>query len=436
MLNMKVQVSQMKKKKTLKGFGLAVLSLVLILSALKVYADTIGSQTAESPKNGQLNLYYGLKSYESFLKLLEPSGDAKVKPINEVSTMAFHWGEVNLDPLTQKLRLQNKMPLGYDTPLSLAAENSVKTYISFYMVSGYDQLFGSSSQTGSTGVAASSTTGTSESAVPAIDKTITDAPAQWFNDQLEAVFLKKVQVSGIVIDFEGLPKSQQENYLKFLETLQPMLKARDLELWVAVQPNAVTDYNRLLKTVDRAILMFHDYEAKKLTVNRVENRVLTPLVPLNKLEADLAVVKKTIKNPKDLEKLSLQLNMATVQWKVKDKKLLNAEKTGVYAYPYRPEYSTLIQKWQSLQKGGKTIEVGYMKAEASPYLYFYDEQDKTYNTIFYENEQSIAAKTELAKKYGISHFSVWRLGNIPSESSLGLDLQKTIQNLGVSSASK
>lgn len=422
----------MKHKNSIKSIGLALVGVVLILSAIKVYADTLSNQETQNAKNGQLNLYYGLKSYDSFQKLLQPSADSNTKAIENVSTMAFHWAEVNLEPLTQKIRLQNKMPLGYETPLRLATENSVKTYISFYMASGYDQLFGSSSQTGSTGVAASSTTANAvspQASIP-IDKTITDNPALWFNGQLESVFLKKVSVSGIVIDFESIPKNQQENYLKFLETLQPMLKAQNMELWVAIQPNAVTDYNRLLKTVDRAILMFHDYEAKKLTVNRVENRVLTPLVPLNKLEADLATVKKSIKNPKDLEKLSLQLNMATVQWKVKDKKLLNVEKTGVYAYPYRPEYSTLIQKWQSLVTAVKPVEVGYMKAEASPYLYFYDETDQTYNTVFYENEQSLTAKIELARKYGIEHFSVWRLGNIPAEPKLGLNLEKIILDLG------
>lgn len=415
----------MKKRNPLKQIGLLLIGAVIALSAIKVYADSLNQSTAQ--KNDKLNLYYGLKSYESFNNLLKENPE---RDMDAVSTMAFHWGEVNIDPLTQQIRLQNKMPLGYETPLQVARENSVNTYLSFYMVSGYDQLFGSSSQTVSTGVAASSTTSAVEASPKPKDEMTAKTAAVWFMDQLEAVFLEKADFNGIIIDFEALPKAQQANYLQFLEALKPLLEAKDMKLWVAVAPNTVVDNNRLLKTVDRAILMYHDYEAKKLTVSRVENKVLTPLVPISKIEQDLKTLTKSIKDPKALDKLSLQLNMATVQWKVKDKKLLNVEKAGVYAYPYRPEYSTLIAKWQSLKAAKKTVEVGYMKAEESPYLYFYDEVDKTYNTIFYENEASITAKMNLAKKYGINHFSVWRLGNIPAEPLLGLDLNKVIMDIG------
>lgn len=360
-----------------------------------------------------LNLYYGLKSYEQFNSLLIPVQDSSGKesiPLDKVGSMSFHWGDVSYNGTTKSLKYANNVPKGYEEPLKISAEHGVETYYSIFMNTGFDQLFGLAPTEG-------------ESGEPQA------AAANWLMNQVDKSFLSKSKVTGIVIDFESLPKNHQLNYLDFLKAFDKLAEAKGLKLWVAVAPGTVADYNQLLSTVDRVVLMLHDYEAKKLTVSRVGTKVITPLVPISKLERDISAVVGSIKDKKQLTKLSLQFNMASAQWKLKDGKLQNTDSTGTSALPYRPEYSTMIAKWQSLIKAKNPVEAGYSDVDQSPYLYYLDPSDNSYSTISYENVKSIDAKVKLAKKYGITHFSVWRLGNIPKESSLGMDILNYVLSL-------
>lgn len=396
------------KKKVAALILLAVLGSLGLMSGL---ADAV--MPAPKTNADTLNLYYGLKSYEQFNSLLVPIKDGSGKeviPLDKVGSMAFHWGEVSFNATTKSLRYANNVPKGYEEPLKISAEHGVETYYSVFMNTGFDQLFTLAPAEGQ-------------------DQAAQSASANWLMNQLDKQFLSKSTVTGIVIDFEALPKAHQQNYLDFLTAFDALAQTKGLKLWVAVAPGTVADYNQLLGTVDRVVLMLHDYEAKKLSVSRVGTKVMTPLVPISKLERDISAVVGSIKDKKQLEKLSLQFNMASAQWKLKDGKLMNADSTGTYALPYRPEYSTLIGKWQSLLKAKTPLEAGYSEVDQSPYLHYLDPTDNSYNTISYENVKSIDAKVKLAKKYGITHFSVWRLGNIPKESTLGLDLLSYVLSL-------
>lgn len=393
-----------------------ILTIILMVAIGSVglvagLADAI--QPTPKTNADTLNLYYGLKSYEQFNSLLVPYTDESGKemiPLDSVGSMSFHWGEVSYNSVTKILKYGNNVPKGYEEPLKISAEHGVETYYSIFMNTGFDQLFALAPTQGQ-------------------DEMAQSAAANWLMNQVDKSFLSKSQVTGIVIDFESLPKNHQLNYLDFLKAFNTLAKEKGLKLWVAVAPGTVADYNQLLSTVDRVVLMLHDYEAKKLTVSRVGTKVMTPLVPTSKLERDISAVVGSIKDKKQLEKLSLQFNMASAQWKLKDGKLLNADSTGTNALPYRPEYSTIIAKWQSLEKAKVVVESGYSEVDQSPYLYYLDPADNTYNTISYENVKSVDAKVKLAKKYGITHFSVWRLGNIPTDNSRGLDILKYVLSL-------
>lgn len=390
------------------------LIMVAVLGSIGLMAG-LADAVLPAPKTNvdTLNLYYGLKSFEQFNSLLVPIKDSSGKesiPLDKVGSMSFHWGDVSYNAATKRLKYSNNVPKGYEEPLKISAEHGVETYYSIFMNTGFDQLFG---------------------LAPTADESAVSqaAAAKWLMSQVDKNFLSKSAVTGIVIDFESLPKNHQLNYLDFLKAFDALAEAKGLKLWVAVAPGTVADYNQLLSTVDRVVLMLHDYEAKKLSISRVGTKVITPLVPISKLERDISAVVGSIKDKKQLDKLSLQFNMASAQWKLKEGKLLNADSTGTAALPYRPEYSTLIGKWQSLTKAKIPVETGYSEVDQSPYLHYLDPVDNSYNTISYENVRSIEAKVKLAKKYGIHHYSVWRLGNIPKESTLDLDILSYVLSL-------
>lgn len=361
-------------------------TIMVSVSGIIAFAN-MNVQTSTKTKEPSINLYYGVKSYDALTKL------AETKKLSKVNTMAFHWGEIGINAKDNSLMLKNKMPLDFEKALKTAKKQNLETYFSVYMVDGYNQFFQGDVK-----------------------------PETWFMTQFEEKISSKATFDGVVIDLEALPKQYQENYLAFLEALKPLCDAQNLKLWVAVQPSVTNDFNRLLTSVDNCILMLHDYEAKKLMIPRANGKVITPLAPIDKVERDLSAIVSQIKNTNDLSKLSLQLNMATAQWKVKDGALLNLDQQKTFAYPYRPEYYKVLATWESMIKNKKVFELGYLEREQIPYLYFKDEVEGTYNTVIFENEKSIRAKMNLAKKYGVYNFSVWRVGNIPDSSKLGMDI--------------
>lgn len=378
----------MKKKSRFIKTLFIIATIMVSVSGIIAFAN-MNMQTSTETKINEpsINLYYGVKSYDALTRL------AETKKLLKVNTMAFHWGEIGINTKDNQLMLKNKMPLDFEKPLKIAKKQKLETYFSVYMVDGYDQLFQGDVK-----------------------------PETWFMTQLEEKISSKATFDGIVIDMEALPKQYQENYLVFLEALKPLCDAQNIKVWVAVQPNVTSDFNRLIASVDQCILMLHDYEAKKLMIPRTGGKVITPLAPIDKVERDLSAIVSQIKNSKDLSKLSLQVNMATAQWKVKDGALLNLDQQKTFAYPYRPEYYKVLATWESMIKNKKVFELGYLEREQLPYLYFKDEAEGTYNTILFENEKSIRAKMNLAKKYGVCNFSVWRVGNIPESSKLDMDI--------------
>jgi spore germination protein YaaH len=95
--------------------------------------------------------------------------------------------------------------------------------------------------------------------------------------------------------------------------------------------------------------------------------------------------------------------MDTVQWKLKDGKVINS-------IPYHPSYSQLIQRFLT------GVKLNYSEYSQNPYAVFFNNEDVTNNVIWYENQRSIAEKIKLAKLFGIKGLSLWRLGNIPEQS--------------------
>ena len=63
------------------------------------------------------------------------------------------------------------------------------------------------------------------------------------------------------------------------------------------------------------------------------------------------------------------------------------------------------------------------QASQSPCLCYYDDSDGTTNTVWYEDQRSVAAKAALARDFGVGGLSVWRLGVVPDyDDGTNLDL--------------
>lgn len=231
---------------------------------------------------------------------------------------------------------------------------------------------------------------------------------------------KSTSYEGLLLDFEGLKgTTNAKKYNEFIGKIKKALDERDMTLYVAVHPVRKAgldfydgyDYKTIGEHADYVILMAHDYYAKKLTQTEMNNGyTVTPLSPLNEIYYALSAITNSTTGVQDKSKILLQFSFDSVQWKLKEGKIINA-------IPFHPSYTSISSRIES------GVVPKYSVALQSPYLEFYDTKDGTQNVVWYENEKSIQSKIDLAKMFGISGLSAWRLGTIPNiETDLNKDL--------------
>lgn len=231
-----------------------------------------------------------------------------------------------------------------------------------------------------------------------------------------------IKFDGVFIDFEGLKgQSQAANFNRFLKQLESKLSQNNLMLTVAVHPvrqNGQSyydgyDYKTIGAYADYVVLMAHDYEPKRLNISEMAmGYTVTPLAPLNEIYVALKAITDSKTGVEDASKVLLQFSMDSVQWKLKDGKI-------IHEVPYRPTYAAIQSKLSSDAINAFSIKL------QSPYLIFDDVSDGTRNVVWYENTISIQAKVDMAKAFNLGGISVWRLGSIP-DSTLITPLNDTL----------
>ncbi|MBQ1241938.1 MAG: S-layer homology domain-containing protein [Oscillospiraceae bacterium] len=222
--------------------------------------------------------------------------------------------------------------------------------------------------------------------------------------------LERNPYSGITVDFEGLRKSDRENFILFMTQLREALPA-EMTLYAAVMPATPDgiyydgyDFAALGTLCDRVILMAHDYANANLSgflgSKYHQTQALTPLHKVYFAVRDAARTMGT-------EKLSLQLSIDAMAWKTDENGRLSA------TTPTRTVHSTIYQR----------LTEGAVRGWSSNYRNAY----ATYQTeagehifLWYENERSIEEKVGLARLLGVTGVSVWRLGLIPNYADEGL----------------
>ncbi len=239
---------------------------------------------------------------------------------------------------------------------------------------------------------------------------------------------------GVVIDFEGLRGS----YLKgcfndFLTQLKAALEKNGKKLFVAVHPlihpkiSATSfdgyDYRTIGALADAVILMAHDYDAKRLTESEMARGVTTtPLTPIENIYYALKAITDSDNGVLDKSKIMLQISFDWKVWNKKDGKTLNST-AKVYN----------LENFINLLNSGKDISYGYSKIYENPYLKYTDTDTGIESVVWYENTESVMAKINLAKLFGIQGISLWRLGQIPDYlpedgRELGMDVWQNILN--------
>lgn len=362
---------------------LLVFSMMGMVLAQGAYAVTANDEN-------RYNLYYALDSYNQFEHFVQNGFSKQVKSIT------FGWASIQADEngILQLVYDSGdfKVPSGFETVIKQAREAGIQVYLNLYSNGPYDQLIEST-----------------HSLVDDIDALVSGETVEGLS------------FDGIVLDMEGLSAPVQKNYAALSYILSGALKRQGKTFYLALQPGRGALYDVLNGCTDGYILMLHDYEPKYYSLPVNSSRpVVTPLAPLDRILEDLKAELKAM-GPDQAEKVLLQLNMATAQWKVKGGWIVGP---GGERYPYRPTYTSLVQRMAIVERedasGFKRFEDG------SPYLHYYDRGDETWNTIWYEDESSLQIKIDAAKALGITEFSVWRMGNLPEIGRYNLDIPEVL----------
>jgi len=225
-----------------------------------------------------------------------------------------------------------------------------------------------------------------------------------------------VSFDGIVLDFEALRGAQKDNYTAFLYELSD--KLGDAQLYIAIHPVMTGsyydgyDYTHIGALADRVILMAYDFDAQHLTEEeKAMGYTMTPLSPLNHV---YTAIRACIDGGIPAEKLLLGLSIDSAQWKLRD---------GVVIHdtPYHPSYEAILARLDTAD-----CQVSFPNYSYNPYARYTNPSDGTENIIWYENEQSIAAKAELARLCGLQGLSIWRLGLIPADNANEMNVWNTL----------
>ena len=234
-------------------------------------------------------------------------------------------------------------------------------------------------------------------------------------------------LSGVTIDFEGMSGSDLKAGLSsFIQDLRTATDNMGKTLYVCVPPvtsdgqyyNAY-DYRTLATYSDKIILMAHDYEATSMPANLMSaGFTTTPLTPIQEIYYALKAITDPNTGVQDLKKVALAISFNTAQWQLQNNIVINAA-------PYHPDTSSVYSR---LINAETTIH--YSTQYQNPYATFYNDSNGTQNVIWYEDERSVLAKVDLARMFGVTGISVWRLGLIPNyTNSAGQDIHFNVLNV-------
>ena len=225
---------------------------------------------------------------------------------------------------------------------------------------------------------------------------------------------------GVTIDFEGLRGNElKTGFTAFLTELNTQLDAAGKKLQVAVSPKLKNssayydgyDLSAIGTLADHVIIMAYDYAPTSLSETEMASGfTTTPVTPFD--EIYYAIKTTVFQIPK--EKVVLGLSIDSAGWNVVNGVITNST-------PITISSSQLRDKLNQTD----TIS-NYSRTYHNPYLTYPENGGTT--TLWYENALSMQEKVDLAKLFGISGTSIWRLGLIPDYSSSNLNVAQVLKS--------
>ena len=223
--------------------------------------------------------------------------------------------------------------------------------------------------------------------------------------------------AGLTIDFEGLKGDTiKRNYVTFMRELRSALP-KNKTLYVCVQPDTWYtgfDYRGLGDVCDKVILMAHDYQWTSIPESYVgTGNTNSPVTPIASVYEALRDITDPDTGVRDVSKIALAISFGTAGFHIdQNGRLLD---TTIY----HPSASTLAARLSQ-----PDTVVTYSEKYRNPYAIYTTESGDRYK-VWYEDAQSVSDKLQLAKMFGITGVSLWRVGTIPA--STGYNVWSAVQ---------
>jgi len=211
--------------------------------------------------------------------------------------------------------------------------------------------------------------------------------------------------AGLTIDFEGLKSDQRESFTAFMTALRAALPPEQT-LYVCVQPDTWFggyDYRALGDICDKVILMAHDYQWTSIPDYYLGTaNTNSPVTPFDQVYTSLEHFVDPATGVQDRSKAALAISFGTAGFHVDENGLL-VDKTI-----YHPARDTIAKRLAQ-------PDTVYTWDERShnPFIE-YTTEDGGHYKLWFENARSVADKIQLARMFGVTGVSIWRLGTIPA----------------------
>lgn len=254
--------------------------------------------------------------------------------------------------------------------------------------------------------------GTASSTVAAV---VNDAGAR--AQAISALASAAGDYAGLTIDFEGLKgETIKKNYVTFMRELRAALPAGKA-LYVCVQPDTWYtgfDYRGLGEVCDKVILMAHDYQWTSIPSSYVgTGNTTSPVTPFPSVYEALRDITDPATGVADVGKVALAISFSTAGFHVDEAGRLLDDTL------YHPGPATLAARLAQ-----PDTEVTYSEKYRNPWALYTAEDGSRYK-VWYEDARSVTDKLQLARMFGVTGVSLWRVGTIPT--STGYDVWSAVK---------
>jgi len=217
--------------------------------------------------------------------------------------------------------------------------------------------------------------------------------------------------AGITIDFEGMKKDLKAQFTDFMTELRKALPAHKT-LYVCVMPDNWFDgfdFRALGELCDKVIMMAHDYQWASIPDYYVgTTKTDCPVTPFPQIYRALRAVTDNETGVQERSKVALAISIASTGFEVDGEGKLLSQTF------YNPIPATIIARLRQAD-----TECYYSEVYRNPYICYTAENGIRYR-LWYEDARSVQDKLELAKMFGVTGVSLWRIGNIPNYDDSGL----------------